>query len=194
MCSAQAFRTGVPRHAPCRTAALVGDRQRGCTESVLQADVLRHAHWKQRRRQLHSLEARSPSELDKAFEGAIVARAGALAILPDPVISTNLRRIVDFAAKSRLPSIYQSSKFADAGGLVTYGPDRADLFRRAAADAACPSCRVGVRARRGCPAVLSRRAGSPRRRRTPCAFPGRTLTPDVGTRAAWCRSSAGTRG
>jgi putative ABC transport system substrate-binding protein len=48
------------------------------------------------------------------------------------VISTNLERIVDFATKGRLPSIYQSSDFADAGGLVTYGPDRADLFRRAA--------------------------------------------------------------
>ena len=82
--------------------------------------------------QLQSLEVRSPNELDKAFEAATRARAGALAILPDPVISTNLRQIVDFAAKSRLPSIYQSSEFADAGGLVTYGPDRADLFRRAA--------------------------------------------------------------
>jgi putative tryptophan/tyrosine transport system substrate-binding protein len=82
--------------------------------------------------QLHSLEVRSPNELDKAFEAATRARAGALAILPDPVITTNLKRIVDFAAKSRLPSIYQSSDFADAGGLVTYGPDRADLFRRAA--------------------------------------------------------------
>jgi putative ABC transport system substrate-binding protein len=82
--------------------------------------------------QLFSLEVRSPSELDKAFEAATHVRAGALAILPDPVISTNLERIVDFAAKSRLPSIYQSSEFADAGGLVTYGPDRADLFRRAA--------------------------------------------------------------
>jgi len=82
--------------------------------------------------ELHSLEVRSPSELDKAFEAATNVRAGALAILPDPVISTNLERIVDFAAKSRLPSIYQSSEFADAGGLVTYGPDRADLFRRAA--------------------------------------------------------------
>ena len=40
---------------------------------------------------------------------------------------------MDFAVKSRLPSIYQSSDFADAGGLVTYGPDRADLFRRATA-------------------------------------------------------------
>ena len=82
--------------------------------------------------QLQSLEIRSPDELDRAFEAATAARAGALAILPDPVISTNLKRIVDFAARSRLPSIYQSSDFADAGGLVTYGPDRADLFRRAA--------------------------------------------------------------
>jgi putative tryptophan/tyrosine transport system substrate-binding protein len=82
--------------------------------------------------QLQSLEVRSPNELDQAFEAATRARAGALAILPDPVISTNLKRIVDFAAKSRLPSIYQWSEFADAGGLVTYGPDRADLFRRAA--------------------------------------------------------------
>ena len=82
--------------------------------------------------ELHSLEVRSPNELDKAFEAATRARAGALAILPDPVITTNLKQIVDFAARSRLPSIYQSSEFADAGGLVTYGPDRADLFRRAA--------------------------------------------------------------
>jgi putative tryptophan/tyrosine transport system substrate-binding protein len=82
--------------------------------------------------QLFSLEVRSPSELDKAFEAATNVRAGALAILPDPVISTSLERIADFAAKSRLPSIYQSSEFADAGGLVTYGPDRPDLFRRAA--------------------------------------------------------------
>jgi len=82
--------------------------------------------------QLHSLEVRSPNELEKAFEAVTRARAGAIAILPDPVISTNLGRIVEFAARSRLPSIYQSSEFADAGGLVTYGPDRADLFRRAA--------------------------------------------------------------
>jgi putative ABC transport system substrate-binding protein len=82
--------------------------------------------------QLQSLEVRSPNELDKAFEAATGARAGALAILPDPVISTNLERIVDFATRSRLPSTYQSSEFADAGGLLTYGPDRADLFRRAA--------------------------------------------------------------
>ena len=44
----------------------------------------------------------------------------------------NLGRIADLAAKRRLPSIHHFSEFADAGGLVTYGPDRADLYRRAA--------------------------------------------------------------
>ena len=48
------------------------------------------------------------------------------------VFTANLRRIADLAARSRLPSTYHWSEFADAGGLVTYGPDRADLFRRAA--------------------------------------------------------------
>jgi putative ABC transport system substrate-binding protein len=44
----------------------------------------------------------------------------------------NLKRIAGLAAKGRLPSIYQWSEFADAGGLVTYGLDRADMYRRAA--------------------------------------------------------------
>jgi putative ABC transport system substrate-binding protein len=82
--------------------------------------------------QLHSLEVRSPNDLDQAFEDATRARAGALFVIQDPVIVTNLRRIAGLAAKSRLPSIFQWSEFADAGGLVAYGPDRSDLFRRAA--------------------------------------------------------------
>jgi len=82
--------------------------------------------------QLDSLEVRSPDDFDKAFEDATRARVGALIPLANPVITTNLKRIADFAAKSRLPSIYQFSYFADDGGLVAYGPDRADLYRRAA--------------------------------------------------------------
>ena len=83
--------------------------------------------------QLHSLEVRSSNDFDKAFEDATRARAGALAIMPDPVFVTNLKRIADLAAKSRLPSIFHLRKFADSGGLVAYGVDRSDLFRRAAA-------------------------------------------------------------
>jgi putative ABC transport system substrate-binding protein len=82
--------------------------------------------------QLHSLEVRSPKDLDQAFEEATRARAGALFVMPDPVLTANLKRIVGRAAKSRLPSIFHRSEFADAGGLVTYGADRADLYRRAA--------------------------------------------------------------
>jgi len=82
--------------------------------------------------QLHSLEVRSPNDFAKAFEEATRARAGALAIMPNPVFVTNLKRIADLAAKHRLPSIFHLREFADSGGLLTYGIDRADMFRRAA--------------------------------------------------------------
>ena len=79
-----------------------------------------------------SLEVRSADNLDKAFQEATRARAGALIIMPDPVTRTTLKRIADLAAKNRLPSIFHIREFVDAGGLIAYGPDRSDLFRRAA--------------------------------------------------------------
>ncbi len=82
--------------------------------------------------QLHSLEVRSSSDFDKAFEDATRARAGALAIMPDPLFAGNLKRIADLAAKSHLPSIFHLTEFVDSGGLVAYGVDRSDQFRRAA--------------------------------------------------------------
>ncbi len=82
--------------------------------------------------QIHSLEVRNTDDFAKAFEDASRARAGALFIVPDPVITPNVKRIAGLAAKARLPSIFHISEYADVGGLVTYGPDRADLFRRAA--------------------------------------------------------------
>ena len=66
------------------------------------------------------------------FDDAISARAGALFVLAAPFIVTNLKQIAILAAKSRLASIFQWSEFADAGGLMAYGPDRADMYRRAA--------------------------------------------------------------
>jgi ABC-type uncharacterized transport system substrate-binding protein len=82
--------------------------------------------------QLHSLEVRSSNDFDKAFKDVTRARAGALVIMPDPLFVTNLNRIADLAAKSRLPSIFHLTEFVDSGGLVAYGPDRSDQFRRAA--------------------------------------------------------------
>ena len=82
--------------------------------------------------ELHLLEVRSVNDFEKAFEDAAKARAGALFLMSDPVIGTNLKLIADHAAKGHLPSIYQWSEFADTGGLLSYGPDRADMYRRAA--------------------------------------------------------------
>jgi putative ABC transport system substrate-binding protein len=82
--------------------------------------------------QLYSIEIRNSSDLDKGFEEAIRSRAGALAIMPAPVFVTNIDRIAGLAAKGRLPSIFHVKEFVDSGGLVAYGTDRSELFKRAA--------------------------------------------------------------
>ena len=52
--------------------------------------------------------------------------------MPDPLFAGNLRQIANLAVKRRLPSIFHLREFADSGGLMAYGPDRSDMFRRAA--------------------------------------------------------------
>ena len=82
--------------------------------------------------QVHSLQAQSPSDFDKVFKDATQARAGALAVLPDPLFAGNIKRIADLAIKHHLPSIFHLKEYVDVGGLAAYGPDRSDLFRRSA--------------------------------------------------------------
>lgn len=82
---------------------------------------------------LQSLEARSPADFEKAFQNAAAASAGAVVVLPDPLFAGNLKRIAELAAKTRLPSMFHLREFADVGGLVAFGVDRADMYRRAAA-------------------------------------------------------------
>jgi putative ABC transport system substrate-binding protein len=82
--------------------------------------------------QLQSLETRSAGEIPRAFEAAASGHARALVIMPGPVYVTNMRRIAELALKGRLPAIFHLTEFVKAGGLLAYGPDRADLFRRAA--------------------------------------------------------------
>jgi putative ABC transport system substrate-binding protein len=82
--------------------------------------------------QLHSLETRSLKDFARVFEDAAKARVGAVLITPDVLYATNIKRLAELAAHSRLPSIYHLREFADAGGLMTYGTDRSDLYRRAA--------------------------------------------------------------
>jgi len=82
---------------------------------------------------LQIVEARGPAEFDRAFSDMTRARAGALAVLGSAIFNSERRRLVDLAAKHRLPTVYTSRDFVDAGGLMTYGPSLADSFRRAAA-------------------------------------------------------------
>ena len=81
---------------------------------------------------LHSLEARGFDDLDRAFQTAAAARAGALHVMPGPLFVTSQQRIAAFALRHRMASIFHLPEFVRRGGLLAYGPDRSDLFRRAA--------------------------------------------------------------
>jgi putative tryptophan/tyrosine transport system substrate-binding protein len=81
---------------------------------------------------LHSLEARNPDEIERAFETATGLKAAALIVFDDPVIWSHRARIVELAAKRRVPVIYGYREFVDGGGLISYGPDRIEMYRRTA--------------------------------------------------------------
>src|SRR4030095_3201623 len=81
---------------------------------------------------LQSLEARSPVDFESAFGGAIRERASALLVISDPLTNTHQRRIVELAAKNRLPAIYPLRAFVQAGGLMAYATDRLEQYRRVA--------------------------------------------------------------
>ena len=82
---------------------------------------------------LQFVEARSRGDLDRAFSEMTKARAAALTVLPGSMFVNERRRLVDLAARNRLPAVYPWSEGVAEGGLMSYGPDLADLFRRAAA-------------------------------------------------------------
>ena len=82
--------------------------------------------------QLQVVEARGPADFDMAFSEMSAKRAGALVVLTTLVFDIERQRIVDLAAKNRLPTVYATRNYVDAGGLMSYGPNFPDLHRRAA--------------------------------------------------------------
>jgi ABC-type uncharacterized transport system substrate-binding protein len=82
---------------------------------------------------LEAVAVRTPSDFDMAFEAMASTRPSAFITLADGMLFDNRTHIVAFAAKSRLPAIFPDREFAEAGGLMTYGPNLAANFRRAAA-------------------------------------------------------------
>jgi putative ABC transport system substrate-binding protein len=82
--------------------------------------------------QVQSLEVRSPDEIDSAFKAANKAQAGAVIVAQHPPINSNPKRVIELAAKRRLPAIYPDPEWIRASGLMFYGPSTPDLYRRGA--------------------------------------------------------------
>jgi putative ABC transport system substrate-binding protein len=81
---------------------------------------------------IQSWEVRATGDFDKVFTAIGKQRPDGLYVMGGPVINTNRIRIVGFALKSRLPSMYSGSEAVDAGGLMSYGADQAHSYRRVA--------------------------------------------------------------
>jgi putative ABC transport system substrate-binding protein len=82
---------------------------------------------------VQALDVRSPDEFDAAFSAIAAGQAQALVLLPDSMHLSQRKRIIDFAARRQLPTVSHFSQFVTDGGLMAYGPDVPDLYRRGAA-------------------------------------------------------------
>ena len=82
--------------------------------------------------QLQVLQASNPEQFESAFAAMTADRAQALLVLTDSVFGGHRQRIVDLAARSRLPALYSQREFVDDGGLVSYGASLRDMYYRAA--------------------------------------------------------------
>ena len=76
------------------------------------------------------VEASTPEEIDAAFASATTQHADAIFVFGDPLVLRYASRVVDLAAKYRLPALYLSRQYAAGSGLISYGPDVNDLLHR----------------------------------------------------------------
>ncbi len=121
------LREAVPRLS--RVAVLWNPDVRGAVLDYNQAETAAHSL----RLQLQSVEMPRTEDLDRAFSAITEQRAQAFLVQEaNPVAFANQGRIVSFAQRNRLPSMYANRDFVDAGGLMSYGSSLADLYRRAA--------------------------------------------------------------
>jgi putative ABC transport system substrate-binding protein len=82
--------------------------------------------------QLQVVEAREVADFDAAFSAMVNERTEALIVLVNPMFNVQRRHIIERAEKHRLPAIYEWKEFVRSGGLISYGADVQDIYRRAA--------------------------------------------------------------
>jgi ABC-type uncharacterized transport system substrate-binding protein len=118
------LREAVPRLS--RVAVLSHAANPGNAQYIKQGELAAQALGLQ----LQIVAVRDAGDLERAYTEA--RRAGAVVQLDDVLFTTHRRRVVELAARHQLPAMYGFREFVDAGGLMAYGPDYPDLYRRAA--------------------------------------------------------------
>ncbi len=111
-----------------RVAVFGTSTQAGNAQSLKETELAARAFHVQ----LQYLDILDRKDIETAFREGRKGRADAVLTLPSPVLISLRTQVADLAAKSRLPAMYTASEFVDAGGLISYGPNYADLYRRAA--------------------------------------------------------------
>jgi putative tryptophan/tyrosine transport system substrate-binding protein len=81
---------------------------------------------------LHVVGPRNLEELDAAFADLLRARPDALLVTTEPFTQRHLARILEFSNSNKIPAMFEDSTFVEAGGLMSYGPDLAEVFQKAA--------------------------------------------------------------
>jgi ABC-type uncharacterized transport system substrate-binding protein len=82
--------------------------------------------------QLHSMEVSSADKFDSAFKEAVKAGSKAIAVTQNPLVTSHQKQIVVLVTKNRLPAIYPRADYVASGGLMSYGADLTEHYRRAA--------------------------------------------------------------
>lgn len=82
--------------------------------------------------EIQSLEVRTPGDLERAFAALGRERAQGMLVIMDPLIAGNVAQIVKLAAENRVAAVFPAKAFVDAGGLIAYGPNYIEMYRRSA--------------------------------------------------------------
>jgi putative ABC transport system substrate-binding protein len=116
----------IPKLA--RVAVLGSSNRSGNAQSVKETEHAADAL----KLKLQYLDILSPKDIESAFRAAKKQNAEAVLVLTGPVVTSQRTKIINLAAKNRLPAIYDRAEFVAEGGLMTYSVSSTDLFRRAA--------------------------------------------------------------
>jgi putative ABC transport system substrate-binding protein len=120
----EVFKEAVPKLR--EIAVLVNPVYPGWREAVAQMSSAGHALGVD----IRSFEVRNATDVDTAFAAIRRSRPDGLLVMPDPVTSSSMARIVEFAATNRLPAMHAQKRFPESGGLMSYGIDYAEHVRR----------------------------------------------------------------